>query len=173
MVDTRLFGGVGKVDFRRTESFISRPRTGQKEDNIEFQQGSVVYFGVPICEYIGFRKCHIFRRKYVYLSAAGQISLIFTTKTAPAARGGLQQRGTSGRAGKTHVAPEYAILAEKYRVIGDASGKAPVYASRGYRINGVENCFTRQSARPLLRMLGRSAAADRPGLRPFRRGSWK
>ena len=69
-VDTRLFGGVGKVDFRRTESLISRPRTGQKEDNIEFQQGSVVCFGFLICEYHEFCKYRIFRRKYVYLSAA-------------------------------------------------------------------------------------------------------
>ncbi len=51
-VDTRLFVGVGKVYFRRIESLVSRPRTGQKEHNIEFQSGSVVYFGVPICENI-------------------------------------------------------------------------------------------------------------------------
>ena len=76
-------------------------------------------------------------------------------------------------AGKTHVAPEYAILVEKNRMIGDASVEAPVDASRGYRINGGEGVLSRQSARPLLRMLGRSAAADLPGLRPFRRGSRK
>ena len=84
-----------------------------------------------------------------------------------------QLRKTSWPAEKTHVASEYVILVEKNRVIGDASVEAPVYASRGVRINGVENCFARQSARPLLRMLGRLAAADLPGLRPFRRGSWK
>ena len=61
---------------------------------------------------------------------------------------------------KTHVAPESAILVEENRVIGDASVEAPVYASRGVRINGVENYLTRQWARPLLRMLGRVAAAD-------------
>ena len=71
-VDTRLFGGVGKVDFRRTESLISRPRTGQKEQNIEFQTGSVVCFGFRICEYHEFYKQRDFRRKYVYLSAAGK-----------------------------------------------------------------------------------------------------
>ena len=43
-VGTRLFAGVGKVDFRHIESLISRPRTGQKEENIEFQSGSVVFF---------------------------------------------------------------------------------------------------------------------------------
>ena len=74
---------------------------------------------------------------------------------------------------KTHVAPESAILVEKNRVVGDASVEAPVDASRGVRINGVENYFVRQSAPPLLRMLGRVAAADLPGLRPFRRGSRK
>ena len=45
-------------------------------------------------------------------------------------------------------------------MVGDASVEAPVDASRGVRINGVENYFVRQSARPLLRMLGRVAAAD-------------
>ena len=69
-VDTRLFGGVGKVDFRRTESLISRPRTGQKEENIEFQPGSVVCFGFLICEYHEFYKYRDFRCKYVYLSTA-------------------------------------------------------------------------------------------------------
>ena len=58
-------------------------------------------------------------------------------------------------------------------MVGDASVEAPVDASRGYRINGGEIILPRQSARPLLRMLGRVAAADLPGLRPFRRGSWK
>ena len=80
-VDTRLFAGVGKVDFRRIESLISRPRAGQKEQNIEFQPGSVVYFGVLIYEYIGFCKYRIFRRKYVCSWPAGNISLIFATKT--------------------------------------------------------------------------------------------
>ena len=66
-VDTRLFAGVGKVDFRRIESLISRPRTGQKEQNIEFQSGSVVYFGVgrPGWRAVGNEGCrmHIFRMK--------------------------------------------------------------------------------------------------------------
>ena len=69
-VDTRLFGGVGKVDFRRVESLISRPRTGQKEENIEFQPGSVVCFGLLICECRDFCKYRDFRRKYVDLPAA-------------------------------------------------------------------------------------------------------
>ena len=77
----RLFVGVGKVDFRRVESLISRPRTGHKQQNIEFQSGSVVYFGVLICEYIGFCKYRIFRRKYERSWPAGKICLIFTTKT--------------------------------------------------------------------------------------------
>jgi len=86
---------------------------------------------------------------------------------------GVTTTGNSGGAGNTHVAPEYAISAEKNRWMAEASVEAPVDASRGYRINGGEIVLPRQSARPLLRMLGRSAAADLPGLRPFRRGSWK
>ena len=69
-VEARLFGGVGKLDFRRMESLISRPRTGQKNENIEFQPGSVVCFGFRICEYYEFYKYRDVRRKYVYLSAA-------------------------------------------------------------------------------------------------------
>ena len=59
-VDTRLFVGVGKNDFRSIESLISRQRAGQKEQNIEFQLGSVTYFGAPICEYIWIFKYRIF-----------------------------------------------------------------------------------------------------------------
>ena len=87
-VDTRLFAGVGKVDFRRIESLISRPRAGQENQNIEFQSGSVVYFGILICEYIGFCKYRIFRRKYVCSWPAGKICFIFTTKTRARNEGG-------------------------------------------------------------------------------------
>ena len=87
-VDTRLFAGVEKVDFRRIESLVSRPRAGQKEHNIEFQSGSVVYFGVPICEYMGICKGRIFRRKYEGVWPAGQLSFIFTTKTRARNEGG-------------------------------------------------------------------------------------
>ena len=69
-VESRLLGGVGNVDFRLVESVISRPQAGQKKHNIEFQPGSVVCFGFLFCEYHEFCKYRIFRRKYVYLSAA-------------------------------------------------------------------------------------------------------
>ena len=52
------------------------------------------------------------------------------------------------------------MLVDENRVVGGASVEAPVDASRGYRINGGEIILPRQSARPLLRMLGRLAAAD-------------
>ena len=105
-VDTRLFVGVGKVDFRRIESLISRPRTGQKEQNIEFQSGSVVYFGLQICEYIGFCKYRIFRRKYVCSWSTGQISCIFTRKT-------LRRRVRGYMAGKPLALEKYAWSGRK------------------------------------------------------------
>ena len=40
------------------------------------------------------------------------------------------------------------MLVENNRVVGDASGEAPVDASRGVRINGVENYLTRRSGTP-------------------------
>ena len=70
------------------------------------------------------------------------------------------------------VVSENAIFVEKKRVLRDASEEVPVSVSRDYRICGLDVCFTRRSG--TLRLLAgasASAAADFPGLRPFRRGS--
>ena len=58
-------------------------------------------------------------------------------------------------------------------MLRDASEEVPVSVSRGIRICGFENYLTRRSGtlRPLAGASA-SAAADLPGLRPFRRGSW-
>ena len=62
---------------------------------------------------------------------------------------------------------------------GDPSDEVPVGASRGLysqctdERNGVpEDCPTRPAGTVAPADAGRSAAADLPGLRPFRRGSW-